>query len=53
MKDLYKSGSDKAPAFLCLGFSPDGKYFATGELDGEVKVSIFPKRDLSGSNLLQ
>ena len=45
MRDLYKSGEDKARTETwCLGFSPDGKLLATGDSHGEVKVS-FPKVD--------
>ena len=40
MRDLYKSENDKASAFCCLGFSSDGKFLATGEWDGDVKVAF-------------
>ena len=42
MRDLYKSGiNDKAPGYWCLAFSVDGKFLATGEQDGDVKVVFF------------
>ena len=40
MRDLYKSVNGNPPAFLCLGFSADGKFLATGEEDGDVKVAF-------------
>lgn len=41
MRDLYKSGDDKAPDYtMCLSFSPDSKFLATGSKNGEIKVSF-------------
>ena len=48
MRDLYKSGDDKVP-YRCLGFSPDGKFLATGQSDGDVKVG-FPNQVASLSD---
>ena len=40
MRDLYKSREVEAALILCLGISPDSKFLATGEENGEVKVSF-------------
>ena len=40
MKDLYKSGNNKTSSFSSLGFSANGKFLATGEYDGDVKVAF-------------
>lgn len=40
MRDLYKPEKYKAPAYWCLGFSPDSKLLAIGQSDGVVMVSF-------------
>ena len=41
MRDLYNSGEGKVPSHTkCLSFNSDGKYLATGDSDGEIKVSF-------------
>ena len=42
MRNVYDSGDDNVPTYRCLGFSPDAKFLATGQSDGDVKV-IHPK----------
>jgi hypothetical protein len=37
MKDLYHD-EKSLPGYTCLGFNPDGKLLATGEVDGNVRV---------------
>jgi WD40 repeat protein len=37
MKDLYYD-EKSLPPYMCLGFSPDSKFLATGEADGNVRV---------------
>jgi len=44
MRDLYKSGDDEVPPYWCLVFSPDGKFLATGQSDGYVKIWILSQR---------
>ena len=40
MRDLYKSRNERVPSYRCLGFSADGKFLATAESDGDVKVNF-------------
>ena len=40
MRDLYKSANDQVAGYWCLVFSADGKFLATGESDGDVKVAF-------------
>jgi len=37
MKDLYNDENSLSP-YRCLDFSPDGKFLATGEADGNIRV---------------
>jgi len=37
MKDLYRKEEPLSP-YKCLGFSPNSKFLATGEEDGNVRV---------------
>ena len=42
MRDLYITKEDKLPTEIrCLGFSPDGRFLATVDKDGEIKVSFY------------
>ena len=40
MRDLYKSKEVIAVPIRCLGISPDSKFLATGDANGEIKVSL-------------
>jgi len=43
MRDLYHDEKNLLPGYWCLRFSPDSKFLATGERDGNVRVSFpFP-----------
>ena len=48
MRDLYESEDNDSdvPRYWCLGFSADGKFLATGQVNGHVKVG-FPKQTIA------
>ena len=40
MRDLYESSKNETRPIWCLSFSPNGKFIATGDEKGDVKVSF-------------